>query len=363
LQSTTMTDGQEYVSGWDGRASIVPSIVNEKDDEFVEKYREYCERERLPNVLDGEEDSGGADADEDNDDDDDGSDASSSSGDNDGRGYLPREVCDNPPMYDKNDLFHPLHERDFQMLPFVSIELMGFRIADTISRSTSSTWGILNQIREDSMSIVYRNRKTNRSVGNALRSVLTLKARLTGLGPDAPIRVIRVPGSTPLSAFHDRVLCPVFGWTRGYHDYRFSIPPSAYQQGPPKIAMLDLVFGPERSGMSLLPQHGFYGTLRTRENLASIPDTKVCIADLLQCPGHELWHVLGSSGSGWKTAITIEDISSIEQRGSSMLHPDFERKMPERTGDVDPELRFLGRMYWATSLRSCMRNAAISLRF
>ena len=37
------------------------------------------------------------------------------------------------------------------------------------------------------------------------------------------------------------------------------------------------------------------------------------MADLLQSPGHQLHHVVGTSGSGWKTLITVENREKMDK--------------------------------------------------
>ncbi len=81
-----------------------------------------------------------------------------------------------------------------------------------------------------------------------------------------------------------RVLCPIFGWIRGYHDYQFSLPPSAYKNGPPANPDYDVLFGAASHSMSFTRNFGFYGTPRSDPScgVKSVSDTVVCVADLLQ---------------------------------------------------------------------------------
>ena len=60
--------------------------------------------------------------------------------------------------------------------------------------------------------------------------------------------------------------------------------------------------------------HGFFGTLRNQDLF--VDEESVLLADLLQSPGHQLHHVLASSG--WKTLITVEDITT-----AGSLKPDI----------------------------------------
>ena len=158
--------------------------------------------------------------------------------------------------------------------------------------------------------MIERNRREVASVDSAMKGSVVFSARLCGLGEGAPRRTVEVPGKLLLSTLHDRILCPLFGWTRGYHNYRFHLPPSAYKESPPKIPLLDLVFGAKADypGLGpLMPMQGYYGTLRSgSSDSPTVGDTEVCVADFLHLPGHRLYHVLGLPG--WKTELTVDSI-------------------------------------------------------
>ena len=109
------------------------------------------------------------------------------------------------------------------------------------------------------------------------------------------------------------MLCPIFGWTRGYHDYQFCLPLSAYKNGPPENPAYDALFGTATHPMSFMRNSGFYGTLRSDPSggrVKSVSDTVVCVADLLQDKGQEIYHVLG--GPGWKTVLKVKQIMPRE---------------------------------------------------
>ena len=65
---------------------------------------------------------------------------------------------------------------------------------------------------------------------------------------------------------HDRVLCPCFGWTTGYHDYRAS--------------------SVNHVASTMILNHGYHGTLRSGDTVPTTPDSKVGVADLFHEPGH-----------------------------------------------------------------------------
>lgn len=74
--------------------------------------------------------------------------------------------------------------------------------------------------------------------------------------------------------------------------------------------MLELLIGPENAGVSPIRHHRFYGTIRSEDVIATLPESKVCVADVLFHKGHELWHVLGGAG-GWKTILTVIELAEI----------------------------------------------------
>lgn len=308
-----MEDVEESV--WNGAALIVPDIVYEKDSELVGQYNDYCIASDMPNVFQESDDvsSSRSSQDESNcDDKDEDSECGSDSGKSGSKG-LSRRTIYRPPFSNKSDLYHPFHERDMGMLHFTSSpQLQSMQMLAMMSDRLRQPGNLAGRIRNETLALIHSNRKKHQGVRQALKSMITLEARITGLKERYPTRLIKVLGSTPLSALHDRVLCPVFGWTRGYHDYRFAIPPSGYQNGVPKIALLDLIIVGRDSNsggmMSFMTSRNSHGILRTDDSLSVLSDSKVCVADFLQGNGQELWHVLVSPGAGWKTSLVVKDV-------------------------------------------------------
>lgn len=288
---------------WDGRASFYPQIGYDKDADFMIRFQAYLDQEGIP-FRNGSESS--SDEDE----------SSSDNGSSSDCSGITEEIANNPPLYDRLDHYHPMFKADAQvnMLGSMMTRQNGEMMLNMMaSRLRGGTKTPSEEIVEQALSNIISNRRTNDSVKQALRSNFLIDARIAGL-LGAPSREIIVPGNLPLAVLHDRVLCPVFGWTRGFHDYRFCLPPSAYEYGPPKNPSYDLLIGADSNGTfssigsMMCSSHGYYGTLRESPHygVKSVSDTQVCLADLLQAQGHELIHVLG--GPSWKTVIKVKDI-------------------------------------------------------
>eukprot|EP00536_Pseudo-nitzschia_multiseries_P006578 jgi/Psemu1/15633/gm1.15633_g len=294
-------------SQWDGRPQFYPDYGYELDAIYHAKYLEYCEEQRIGHMFDeSNEDSEDSDS----------SDESISSG------SLPQKILDSPPLYDRKDHYHDLHQIDIKKYFLFGASPLGRRLLNAqlgIFDLPPKEDGWSGKLVNRAKTMILKNRKENESIKVARRSAVVIKTRITGLKSGAPTRRIQVPGKIPLATLHDRVLCPVFGWTRGYHDYRFVVPPSGYKKSPPKIPMFDIVFGAESIDTLIsLTRHGFWGTLRSKDG-PTVCDSTVCVADLLHLPGHRLWHVLALPG--WKTEITVEEIiCDRDARHSDLLN-------------------------------------------
>lgn len=278
---------------WDGRVPFYPQVGYEKDAEFMEMYTNFLEKEGLDSRSDERSESS-----EDYDDGDNG-------------GGLPRRIIYEPPVYDRRDHLHHLCSTDERkrMMSLVCPELKKIITAQMMPRRMRSKDTPFEVIGKEVLSNIMRNRKENPSVKETLRSTVVLEARIAGIGEDAPKRLLEVPGNLILAGLYDRVLCPAFGWTRGYHDYRFYVPPTGYKDGPPQCPYADVVFGAVDTGVSIQRNHGFWNTLRCdpqNGGAVSVSDTNVCIADLLQGTGQEIRHVLGT---GWVTSLKVSEIT------------------------------------------------------
>jgi hypothetical protein len=187
-----------------------------------------------------------------------------------------------------------------------------------VADATSQKKDGVRVISEEIEATIIRNRKEIQAIKEVLRSNVVLETRIAG--PFAWCFIKRGASSrksdachstwqvtvtwiacysflllfeTILTLFHypARVLCPIFGWTRGYHDYQFCLPLSAYKNGPPENPAYDALFGTATHPMSFMRNSGFYGTLRSDPSggrVKSVSDTVVCVADLLQDKGQEI---------------------------------------------------------------------------
>ena len=206
---------------WDGRQEFYPSFGYELDARHHGQYVEYCKKEGLSHLFQSRSDECLKKDDEDEE---------SSEDEGDIKG-LPREVIYTPPLYDRIDHYHELYEEDQKYRCFVTSK-SGRNLLDELlfnqNMLKKKKWNTIME--EDSTKLILENRKNNPSIKAARKGMVTLIATIKGLKEGAPTRKVDVPGKIPLSVLHDRVLCPIFGWTRGFHDYRFVVPPSGYNE-------------------------------------------------------------------------------------------------------------------------------------
>ena len=316
---------------WDGRAPFYPNEGYEQDAIDQQRFRDFCRKEGLEETKEQTSSEASSEVEE-----------SSDSGE-EMADCLARKTIYNPPLFDTNNgYYHPLFAKDHLFKTFVMCDgqIRSESLAAGLSRVMKSKdqepFGRL-MIAKKSEERIHSNRKdANLLVKGRLQCVLVLKAHIIGLPSDvAPERELQVPGDLPLSAFHDRVLCPAFGWTRGYHDYVFVVHPSGYKNGPPANPMNDVVFGSVCKGPSIVGNRGLYGTIRTSQDPLRVDDSFVCLADLIQNPGHDFYHVLASSG--WKTRIVLtEVIPTKDGKDRPRLIGGRGESMPESNGfDLD----------------------------
>jgi len=299
---------------WDGRASFYPEIGYDIDKAHIKIYEDVMEREGFR-----EENS---EASEDSESDD------SDVTDGDAKGVT-YQIFTSPPLYDRHHHYHPFHNKDWRFSAFLRMDdrFQAQQLADSLvsrfSKKTVPTTGP-RSIPLEVLKLIHQNRTNVPNVKKALTSTFILDLRITGLKEMAPNRRVRVPGITPLAEFHDRFLCSAFGWTRGYHTYAYAVPPSGYERQPPRSPHVDISFGAIAEMPFFSANHGFFGTLRNPDLI--VDEDNVLLADLLQSPGHQLHHVLATSG--WKTLITVEDVTT-----AGNLKPDIlsgnETNVPE----------------------------------
>lgn len=304
---------------WDGRSPFYPPSGYELDRSEHIKYLEYCRREHLGHLFEESQQDGSEDESEEEDHDND-------------SGTLSRSIIYAPPVYDQNDHYHELHDVDSKYRCFIgspggrSLQNQAMFPQRMLKKEK---WNA--QLAREATNMILGNREEVESIKVALDASIVITARVTGLRGASPTRKFAVSGRIPLSILHDRILCPIFGWTRGYHDYRFIAPPSAYKDGPPKIPLLDIIFGAVSADpltTSFMPKHGYYGTLRGDASTApTVLDTVACVADLLYLPGHRLWHVLGQPG--WKTELTVVGIDTEDNGARPLLVEGSGGSLPE----------------------------------
>jgi hypothetical protein len=298
-------------SGW---LNFIPSLLYKKEVELLEQYRLHCIIFGVRNVLEDPEPD--ASDDDDSDDRSEGSEDSSA---------ISGKLLKSPPLFDPSDYAHPLFDRDIRMLlchPFSHLLMLRTLKMMTLEDSC-------NRVLQQALSNIESRRCFDEEIRHARQSMITLNARLAGIKIEKS-RKFAVPGNMLLSTLHDRVLCPLFGWTRGRHDYRFAFPPRAYPQGAPAFDFLELFVGPDNVGMSGTPSERFDRCLRTNVVVATLPESKVCVADLLYRKDHELWHVLGRSSS-WKTTLNVVNISKITDLPVPKLISGKGFNVPEKT--------------------------------
>ena len=125
--------------------------------------------------------------------------------------------------------------------------------------------------------------------------------RLCGIRP-AVWRRVRVPANISLSMFHDKVICPTFGWCRNYHAYMFTLPTMMYAKNKKPHPLHDVSFGPVRAR-----NVDFVHRSVRRGGSCMVDDTKVSLMDLLAVPGQYLKYMY-DLGDAWKHKITLEAI-------------------------------------------------------
>ena len=165
-------------------------------------------------------------------------------------------------------------------------------------------------------SIVVKQISSNRKlpfVKTSLTSNLKLDVSLCGLSSPVVTRHIRVPGGLPLAALHDKVLCPAFGWTRGFSHYQFIVPPERYAGGQlPRDPGCDVCFAPTGPG-TMMDMFGREDGFRqaARCNAQKINDSDVAVGDLVHHIGDTFQYIFDKL-RGWKLDITL---AAVEPEG------------------------------------------------
>lgn len=106
-------------------------------------------------------------------------------------------------------------------------------------------------------------------------------------------RRVRVPSGIGLSVFHDQVVCPVMGWSRGYHGYAFEDPRDGTIIGPAKNS-------------------AYIDTMHVPMIYKKIMDDKGCpLAALLMKKGDVAYYNY-DLGDCWMHRLVLEDIVAEE---------------------------------------------------
>ena len=129
-------------------------------------------------------------------------------------------------------------------------------------------------------------------VAAAMKSTYVVKIELRGSEKDVWRRV-RVPSGIALSVFHDQVVCPAMGWSRGYHGYAFEDPRDGTVIGPSKNS-------------------AYIDTMHVPMWYKKVMDDKGCpLAALLSSKGDVAYYNY-DLGDNWEHRLTLEDILAEE---------------------------------------------------
>jgi hypothetical protein len=140
------------------------------------------------------------------------------------------DVVHSPPLYNRTEHYHPWHTQDGHFEQFMMIHdydkeerakdmvenMMAIQLRRTAGGNETLA-GTRQEIAHEALKLIESNR-CQLPVSQALKSAFVLETCVLGMNEGASKRCIQVPGNLPLAALHDRVLCPAFGWTRGFHD-------------------------------------------------------------------------------------------------------------------------------------------------
>ena len=106
-------------------------------------------------------------------------------------------------------------------------------------------------------------------------------------------RRVRVPSGISLSVFHDQVICPVMGWSRGYHGYAFEDPRDGTVIGPAKNS-------------------AYIDTMHVPMNYKKVMDDKGCPLAALMLKKGDVAYYNYDLGDNWMHRLVLEDIVAEE---------------------------------------------------
>eukprot|EP01124_Arcella_intermedia_P007721 TRINITY_DN14781_c0_g1_i1.p1 TRINITY_DN14781_c0_g1~~TRINITY_DN14781_c0_g1_i1.p1 ORF type:complete len:801 (-),score=192.38 TRINITY_DN14781_c0_g1_i1:28-2430(-) len=136
------------------------------------------------------------------------------------------------------------------------------------------------------------------------KSQYIIKISLVSIKPEI-WRRFQVPGNISLHVLHDKVLCPILGWSRNYHGYYYQQLPIDWNRvrNRPRIEVISRggpVFGPIDSQAIDMHQTGIHG-------IFLMDDKKAYLADVLKKEGDKLRYVY-DLGDNWTHNLVVEKV-------------------------------------------------------
>ena len=143
-------------------------------------------------------------------------------------------------------------------------------------------------------SLIARREKYHNSeeVANAMNATYVLKIELCHCEEDV-WRIVHVPSGISLNCFHDQVICPVMGWSRGYHGYAFEDPEDG------------TIIGPQKHGAYIDAMHS------SMQYIKVMDDKGVVLNAILKGKGDIVYYNY-DLGDQWMHRIILQDILAEE---------------------------------------------------
>ena len=142
--------------------------------------------------------------------------------------------------------------------------------------------------------LIGRRSKYNNSdeITEAMKFTYVVRIELCACENDVWRRV-RVPSGIGLSVFHDQVVCPVMGWSRGYHGYAFEDPRDG------------TIIGPSENS-------SYIDTMHVPFHYKKVMDDKGCPLAGLLMKKDDVAYYNYDLGDGWMHRLVLEDIVAEE---------------------------------------------------
>ncbi len=146
-------------------------------------------------------------------------------------------------------------------------------------------------------------------------------------------RRVRLPASTTLDVFHDKIIAPVMGWVRNYHGYLFYHVPQRKNEKGDAFA-----FGPSKSRAIDMMHLFSYDAIM-------IDSSIVCLGQLLQLEGEQLEYIY-DLGDNFVHKILLEKIedSTPDTEGVVELLDGERMCPPEDCGSISEYLKMLPKL-------------------